>query len=173
MREIIASITSVTTKIKEDFITRLEKGNLLRSEDPISHFCVYFVPFIPETKKVFLGHHTKANAWIVPGGHIEPEHTSPVETVMQEAHEELGVELRPQQISKPFFLSVLDVFTPNRACRRHYSVWYLVTFDQEVSFTVEEREFYMTRWLSLPEAKEITNDENRAALTVLETIHIA
>lgn len=168
--EIFQSVPSVAPETREDFLTRVEKGNVLRSDDPVSHFCVFFVPFIPPSKKVFLGHHTKANAWIAPGGHIESEHASPVETVIQEAREELGVEVDPKQVSKPFYLSAVDVFAPNRACRRHYSIWYVVHFDHEEKFTIEEREFYDTKWLSLPEAKKITNQENRDALTVLESL---
>ena len=170
---ILKSISSTSTEVREDFLTRFKKGKLLRSDDPVTHYCVFFVPFIASRNKVFLGHHTKANAWIAPGGHIEPEHRSPEETVIQEAREELGVEVTREKISKPFYLSAVDVLAPNRACRRHYSIWYMVNFDQEESFTIEEREFYDTKWLSLPEAKEITNQENRDAFVALESLSLS
>lgn len=168
------SLLSVSQQVKEEVLERIEQGNILRSEDPITHFCVYFVPFIKLEKKVFLGHHTKANSWIAPGGHIEPEHTTPIDTIMQEASEELGVTLNQNQISQPFFLSVKDVNAPNRACRRHYSLWYAILFEKEEKFTIEEREFYDTKWLTLLEAEHIViSQENLDALTLLKTIDLA
>lgn len=172
LASLISLPLSVEASVKTDFLTRVTAGNVLRSEDPVSHFCVYMVPFIRSKASVFLGHHKKANSWIAPGGHIEPEHETPIATVMQESREELGIELSRDQISEPFFLSVHDVFSPGRACRRHYSIWYAVFFEEEIPFVYEEREFYDAKWMSITHAKEIIEQkENSDALDVLLNLY--
>jgi 8-oxo-dGTP pyrophosphatase MutT (NUDIX family) len=118
-----------------------------------------------------MGHHTKAASWIAPGGHIEPGHTIPEETVIQEAREELGIEITKERISTPFYLSAFDVFAPNRACQRHYSIWYFIPFEKEEQFTIEEREFFATKWISLADVHTLkTNTENLEAIEVLKTL---
>lgn len=43
------------------FQKRLNQGKLTRDENPETHFCVYFLPYNPQNKKVFLVHHKKSN----------------------------------------------------------------------------------------------------------------
>lgn len=49
--------------------------------------------YIVHGDKVLLRFHEKHKRWLVPGGHIEPEH-DPIETVYKEAKEEVGLDIR-------------------------------------------------------------------------------
>jgi hypothetical protein len=55
LREIISSLSTATPEVKTDFLSRVQKGNLLRNEDPLTHFCVFFVPYIRSEKKYLWG----------------------------------------------------------------------------------------------------------------------
>jgi hypothetical protein len=41
------------------------------------HYCVFFLPYDKSVGKIYLGHHIKADDWIPPGGHIEPDGLPP------------------------------------------------------------------------------------------------
>ncbi len=58
-------------KTYADFQKRISDGSFTRDENPISHFCTFFLPYCQKTKKVFLIHHRKSDLWISPGGHID------------------------------------------------------------------------------------------------------
>ena len=60
-------------EIADQFLSRLEEERPTRDENEQTHFCVYFLPFNPETKQVFIGDHRKSGLWLVPGGHIDME----------------------------------------------------------------------------------------------------
>ena len=59
------------------FLQRIDKGKLTRSENKESHFCVYFMPYNPEPRKIFIVHHKKASLWLSQRGrcghHNDPE----------------------------------------------------------------------------------------------------
>jgi hypothetical protein len=59
------------SSLTSEFVARANEGQPTIDENPISHFCVYFAGFDPETKKVFIGHHKKADQWLFNGGHID------------------------------------------------------------------------------------------------------
>lgn len=152
-----------TPPIKTRMQARLQEEKLLMSEDPLTHFCVYTLPYDHKTKKVFLGHHIKANKWIAPGGHIEANETI-IQTATREIAEELGQAI-PAELIEIFFLSISDITSkPPRKCTVHFDIW--VTFTVHNStFIVDSSEFYDSRWFSIPDALAKTSDQaNKDAL---------
>ena len=153
--------------IEARFSARIEEGRLTRGENNRSHFCVYFLPFNPETREIFIGHHKKANLWLSPGGHIE-EGEFILDTLVREFGEELGVEISPDSLDTPFILTVTEIDNPPQVCREHYDIWYLVPTNGD-GFSVDYREYHETRWVTLEEARELITDPNHVlALRLLE-----
>lgn len=129
--------------------SRIQKGSYLRDENPLDHFCSFIVPFDQKSKKIFLGHHIKANDWIPPGGHIDCGE-SPIDAAVREAHEELDVTVDKNQLEL-FTLDYLDVSAPNKICKIHWHIWYLFnTYEQDYKF--DHGEFYDAGWFSHKEA---------------------
>lgn len=151
----------------EGFAARIQQGKLIREDNPSNHLCVFFLPYNPKTKKVFLVHHKKADKWVSPGGHIEKNET-PADTLKRELQEELGFVLKKSLLPILFATTIID--KPNIPCKFHYDVWYILPTDGK-EFLVNNREFYASQWLSLNEAKKRTRDQSHLVpLDKLETL---
>lgn len=138
------------------FTNRLAEGSISRDENPTSHFGVFFLPYNPKTKTVFITHHKKAGTWIPPGGHVDlGEH--PSETFVREIGEELGADTSKIVPPDPFFFSIFELTNPNRICKIHFDIWYLFKTDG-VDFHVDPSEFHETRWVSFPEARKLVTE---------------
>jgi 8-oxo-dGTP pyrophosphatase MutT (NUDIX family) len=147
------------------FLRRIDEGNLVRSENEKSHFCVYFLPYNPITRKIFIVHHKKAGLWLTTGGHIE-KGESVVETLIREIKEELGLELVPEQIGNPFLLTITEINNPPQVCRAHFDIWYLIPTDGE-NFNLDLEEFYESKWVSLRQARKVVTEPNHLKAFVL------
>lgn len=157
IREIIpkAEINS-DTRIR--YISRLLEGKPSRADDPISHFCTYFLPYNTKIKKVFIVAHKKSGLWLTPGGHIEPGETLH-ESLTREIKEELGI-INPLPISsKPLLLTITDVKRDARACEIHFDIWYFLPTDGSI-FKVDMEEFHETCWVTIVEGRKLMTDEN-------------
>lgn len=126
--------------------------SLTYDNNPYHHFCCFFVPVDVKNKKIFLGHHIKADMWIPPGGHIESGET-PEETVRREFFEELSYRLNDEKVEL-FNLSVTHIGKSKRKCRTHYDLWYKVDV-KNVSFVFDTKEFYKARWMDIKKAKSL------------------
>lgn len=156
--EIINSVNilkDVDSVIRQRYMQRVQEGFLTRDENPATHFCVYFLPFHPATKQVFLVHHKKANKWISPGGHIDKEE-SLQEALNREIGEELGVKNFFSKPPQPFLLTITHI-NEKIACKEHLDIWFLLKTDG-LNFKVDPQEFYKTGWFDLTEAKQIIGD---------------
>ena len=152
--------------VRVGFLKRLEERRLTRDENPQSHFCIYFLPFDQQAKKVFIVHHKKSGLWLAPGGHVDQDEGL-LETLNREINEELGVENFFQQLPSPFLLTITPIENKNRSCKIHYDIWYTMNTDGS-DFTIDTREFYNTKWLTISEAEKIvTEKRNRKALKLL------
>lgn len=83
---------------------------------PPKHLVTYFLPYDERTDRVFLVDHRKARRLLPPGGHVEPGE-DPWDTVVREAHEELGILARPHPLTaeqSPLFLTVTATVGPHR-----------------------------------------------------------
>lgn len=149
------------------FLERLSQGNLTMDEDPVTHFCVYFLPFDAQSKRIFIGHHKKSGLWLVPGGHID-KGESLLQALNREIHEELGIENKAEQSIRPFLLTISPIINLVRPCKEHFDVWYRIPTDGS-DFQGDFEEFHETRWASINEARElVVNKPNLEAFDVME-----
>jgi 8-oxo-dGTP pyrophosphatase MutT (NUDIX family) len=122
---------------------------LTKTDNPTHHFCAFFLPIYRPSQQIYLVHHKKANDWIAPGGHIEPNEL-PEDTVRREFTEELGHRLTDEPI-KLFNLDFLDIKKPGLVCEIHYSIWYVVELSERIDFQWDPREFYDAKWIPVTE----------------------
>ena len=111
IRDLVLAIRPLDDIEKQyiDFFTDwIHSGiEIFRTEKPATppiHLVSYFLVFSPEKSKVLLVDHKKAELWLPPGGHVEPNE-DPKETVSREAKEELGIETE-FLFEKPLFETV-------------------------------------------------------------------
>lgn len=148
-----------SAEVYESYIRRMKQDRLLRSQDPASHFCVYFLPYHPPTNEVFLVHHKKSGLWLSPGGHVEPGETLE-DAVRREAMEELHVSVR--RVREPFLLTRTDIDSPTQECKSHYDVWYLLPM-KKTGIVPSATEFTKSRWVSVQHVDTVLNDVNNLA----------
>jgi len=91
--------------------------------------------FVALSDATLLHWHPKVRAWLPPGGHVEPNE-DPVETVLREVREEIGVPVRllctsPErdagglrQVHLPFTILEEDIDGPEDASHRHIDFIY-------------------------------------------------
>lgn len=121
-----------------------------KKESPEVHVCMFFIPIIQKDRLVYIGHHIKANDWIPPGGHVEPNETA-VETIKREMLEELGYGLTTEKIEL-FDIAIKDIDNPKQVCKRHYDFVYLVYMDLPYDFVYDKGEFNDAKWVSFEDA---------------------
>lgn len=144
--------------IAEKFLSRLKERSLTRDENTQTHFCVYFLPFNPEMKQVFIGDHKKSGLWLVPGGHIDQGENLFAAT-NREISEELGVANYFSEIPKPFLLTITHITNERQSCKTHYDIWYLMETNGS-NFQVDFTEFHQVKWLSISEARKYVTDSS-------------
>jgi 8-oxo-dGTP diphosphatase len=146
---------------------RLKEGAFTRTENPRSHFCVYFFPVNRQTKQIFMIHHKKSNLWLSPGGHMDPSET-PHETLNREIEEELGVKTFFKETPIPFQFFIVDIENKIQPCKAHHDLWYTMETDGS-DFKVDPAEFYDAKWMTIEEARKIVTDpSNLLALQKIE-----
>jgi 8-oxo-dGTP diphosphatase len=166
IQEVVALLPD-SENISRKFFARSAEGNLTRDENPASHFCIYFFPYNPETKRVFVVHHKKSGLWISPGGHIDKGEML-FETLEREMKEELGVDYRASIDLTPFLLTITPIENRVQPCKAHYDIWYAISTDGN-DFNIDPREFHETRWLTIAEARKLVTDPpNLEALAKIE-----
>ncbi len=169
IKQIANDIASRNSEAAHRVLERLnEPGGLTRDEGNASHFCVYFLPYNPQTKKVFIVHHKKSGLWLSPGGHIDKGELL-LDALNREIKEELGVVKFFPELPKPFLISITPISNPVQPCKEHLDIWFLVETDGS-NFNVDLQEFHATKWRSLNEAKLIVTDPaNLKAIEILRT----
>lgn len=153
---IVSIMTDQDERVAKRFQKRIKEGPLTRDENAQSHFCVYFLPSNPNTKKVFIAHHKKAGLWLSPGGHIDKgEHL--LQSLNREISEELGMEDFFSELPQPFLLSLTFIENKSQSCKEHLDLWFLLRTDGK-KFSVDFQEFHNAKWMTIDEAKKIVTD---------------
>jgi 8-oxo-dGTP pyrophosphatase MutT (NUDIX family) len=149
----------------EQYRELIAQGGLLRAEDPQRHISAYFLPVDPESGRIHLVHHRKAQLWLAPGGHVEPGERLR-DPVAREIAEELGVAIAADDVSPPFLATITEIDNPRQVCRRHYDLWHLVSLREcQVAGCSE---FLDAQWMAWEAARAIVVDPaNVLALDVL------
>jgi 8-oxo-dGTP diphosphatase len=116
---------------------------------PPKHLAVYFALVDDVNRSVMLVDHIKAQAWLLPGGHVD-DGEDPQWSAEREAGEELGITPKFHEKlgdGQPFFLSV----NKTRGEHSHTDVvlWFAFRGDSSTVFRADEREFKETRWFSV------------------------
>jgi len=166
LQEALVRSKALNTQVAREYEERITKGKLTKDENPVSHFCAYFLPYNPTTKQVLFGDHKKSGKWLSPGGHID-RGESLLETLNREIHEELGVGSFFEKRPMPFLLTITPIDRDPRKCRMHFDVWHLMETDGK-DFNIDMTEYHEVKWLPISHAKETTTDAaNQAALDFL------
>lgn len=146
----LEKIDFVDPKIVSQFKTRLkENPKVYKAEGTSEHFCSFLVPVDFDKRMVFMGHHIKANDWIPPGGHMEPEEL-PEDTARREFKEELAYSLTTEKILLKN-LGITNVKHPLGLCTVHFDFWCIIPIKKQ-EFVFDRREFYDARWIPFEEA---------------------
>ena len=89
----------------------------------------------------------------------------PRETVVREAREELSYDVNMDEL-RLVGLSVIDIEpNPERACQRHWDIWYAFEVPDEQEFMLDTNEFHEGSWLLIEDAwRKIEARDNYAAI---------
>jgi len=137
----------------EDVISWISGTNdifrIAKPDNPPKHLVSYFVVYDPNTQKILLIDHIKANAWLPSGGHVETgEH--PRDTVVREAEEELELHARFDVMGEvPVFITVTQ--TRGHGTHTDVSLWYVISGDSTVTHRYDANEMRGYRWLKFDE----------------------
>jgi len=130
----------------------IESGSeIFRIEKPATpdtHLVSYFVIANQEMDQIMLVDHKKAELWLPPGGHVEPDE-DPKETVRREAEEELGIEAK-FLVDEPLLLTVTKT-VGNVAKHTDVSLWYLLKGDPSHALNYDRSEFNQICWFGIDE----------------------
>lgn len=140
----------MNTEEYDDFLDLVKSGKLSKADNPEYHCCVFFIPYNPKTKEIFIVHHKKAKQWVVPGGHMEQGELLE-DAVKREAKEELGMHIK--EVEKPFLFSVMYIHNEGQLCKAHYDTWYLIPITEDLQ--VDLTEFNEVKWINIQEAKKL------------------
>lgn len=147
----------VSSVIPADSAESADRGNILdwvdsgaplfrtaKPSTPPRHLAVYAAVISEADRAVMLVAHTKAQAWLLPGGHVDPGE-DPRWSVQREVEEELG--LTPEfhgAFGQPFFCSI----TETRGADSHTDVtlWFVFRGDPAAQIRPDLGEFSEVRW---------------------------
>ncbi len=150
LTNLISPELCINNKMYEDFLALIKEGKLTREENPENHCCVFFIPYNPQTKQIFIVHHKKAKQWVVPGGHIEKGEILE-DAVKREANEELGIKI--EKVVKPFLFSIMYIHNEGQLCKAHHDIWYLIPTKDKLN--IDFTEFNDVKWATISEARKI------------------
>ncbi len=137
-------LLSVDKRTLSAFRKRIAKNKTyLKSEGVDDHFCVGVLVLNKHRRKMFVGHHIKSDSWMGAGGHME-EGESPLQTVVRECKEELGLTVERATL---FDLTHFDDVN-RKGCAQHYDFSYRVDLDSLPSLTADIGEFHEADWYS-------------------------
>jgi len=121
---------------------------IAKPDMPNKHLVSYFVLFDEKANKILLVDHKKAQLWLPPGGHVEPDE-DPKDTVRRECLEELG-EQADFWSPKPIFVTS-TVTVGLTAGHTDVSLWYVIKGSHKPSYQFDADEFSSIQWFAFDE----------------------
>ncbi|WP_431921084.1 NUDIX domain-containing protein [Nonomuraea jabiensis] len=119
---------------------------------PHRHLAVYAALLDEAAGTLMLVDHAKAKAWLMPGGHVDPDE-DPRVTVVRELDEELKIAppFHPRFGSAPFFLTVTETRPPHP--HTDVTMWFVFSASQQQEIVPDPAEFSACRWFALDDAQ--------------------
>lgn len=155
--ETIKPFDTIEQAHKQDVYEWLQSGvnpfRLKKPDIPPKHLVSYFVIIDPDHQSVLLVDHIKAQLWLPPGGHVEPNE-SPRDAVIREAKEEFGISATfLHGNDTPFFVTVTQTvgLTPGHT---DVSLWYLLRGSIHDKLQYDRSEFTDIEWYTFNEILE-------------------
>lgn len=146
------------------YLEKIKEGDLTKKENELSHMCAYFAPYDPAVKKIFVGHHKKADRWLFNGGHIDPNETLK-DVLKREINEEWGLKYEDFKIEEPQLLTIYPIDNPEKQkCRLHFDIWNFIPVDKDKFHPDMEKlsqEFHEAKWVTIEEAMNLNTDDNQ------------
>ena len=91
-----APTTAVSPTVVERALELVRSGDSTdRDRFSPGHFTASGFVVSPDGSSLLLIHHRRLDRWLQPGGHIDPEDTSPIVAAAREVAEETGVVVKP------------------------------------------------------------------------------
>ncbi len=126
----------------------------------------------PPTARVLLRWHQRQQAWLQVGGHGDPGETDPLTVVRREAEEETGLtDLAPWPDAEVKQVVIVNV-PPGKGepAHEHADIRYFMATRAPDAIRPESPHAPL-RWLSLPEARDLTSEPNlRETLARIEPL---
>ena len=122
---------------------------------PSPHLVSYFLLVDRPAGSVLLCDHRLSGLWLPTGGHVEPgEH--PLDTVLRESVEELGVAAQPDAAfgDKPFFLTMTETAGPPAMRHVDVSLWFALAGHVGQPLHPDQRELAGVRWWTVQELRQ-------------------
>ena len=122
----------------------------------------------PPRERVLLRWHARQQNWLQVGGHADPGEVDPLAVALREAEEETGLtDLRPwPEADHPALLHAVIVPVPaneKEPPHEHGDLRFVLATDRPEDARPED-DVAELRWLSVPEALDLTGEDNVAEL---------
>jgi 8-oxo-dGTP pyrophosphatase MutT (NUDIX family) len=160
MVESITPLDNLEMQHRRDVLQWVKSGaDLFRIQKPAMpprHLVSYFVVLDPDKRHVLLVDHIKAQLWLPPGGHVDPNE-DPRATVVREAKEELSL-TASFLIEGPLFITE-TVTVGLTAGHTDVSLWFVIKGNSEDSVAYDPSEFKGIKWFSYEEVLKMNIEQ--------------
>lgn len=115
----------------------------------------------PASGRILLRWHQRQQAWLQVGGHGDPGETDPLDVALREGTEETGLtDLRPWPDASLRHVVIVDVpANEKEPAHQHADLRFVLATDGPEQARPEKPSAPL-RWVSLPEALELTGEDN-------------
>ncbi|HEX6445155.1 MAG TPA: NUDIX domain-containing protein [Streptosporangiales bacterium] len=117
----------------------------------------------PPTRRVLLRWHERQQSWLQVGGHGDPGETDPLAVALREGREETGLaDLEPWPDAELVHVAVVPVPAKGDEPAHEHADLRFVLATARPGAIVPERPGAPLRWLTVPDARALTADDNVA-----------
>lgn len=131
-----------------------ELADPLSRDEPTAHFTASALVLDPARQRTYLVHHRKLGRWLQPGGHVEPDDRTLLETALREADEETALPVAPL-VPKPVDVDIHEFpARDGRSAHLHLDVRFLLVADGSARAAAAES----GSWFGRAEALEVADE---------------